>query len=315
MNHKIFKSIILRTPTVPRSFPPRGLLALAAVAVPLAIYGYNGICNGTHHPPLSAPDPRPPLTPATVEGGHRVIIFNKIFGVREKIFEEGTIWRWPVLEQTIDYDIRMRPRSIGSLTGSKDLQMVKITLRVLYRPDPSKLPTIFRTLGTDFDERVLPSIVNEVSKSVVAQYNASQLIVQREIVSRTIRERLTDRAKDFNLLLGDVSITHLSFGKEYSNAVESKQVAQQEAERAKFIVEKAEQEKLSAIIRATGEAKAAQLIGEAIQSNPNFLTLRKYDTSREIAKLVSNSQNKALLSADILLLNTLGEPTRRTEHQ
>mmetsp|Transcript_92229 Transcript_92229/g.260580 ORF Transcript_92229/g.260580 Transcript_92229/m.260580 type:complete len:299 (+) Transcript_92229:85-981(+) len=242
----------------------------------------------------------------TVEAGHVSLKYNRLSGVGDRTYREGVHFRMPWFERPIIFDVRARPHTMTSLTGSRDLQMVNISLRALCKPDASRLPDIYRTLGMDFDEKVLPSIINEVLKSVVAQYNASQLILQRELVSRMIRQRLVQRAQDFNILLDDVAITHLSFSPEYEKAVEQKQVAQQQAERARYLVLKAQEDKKKTIIHAEGEQKSAEMIGDAIRANPGFVELRRINAAKEISGFLARSSNRLVLSTDSLLMNLGG---------
>lgn len=243
----------------------------------------------------------------SVEAGHLAIKYNRFSGLGSDTYREGIHFRIPWVERAVTFDVRARPHTLTSLTGSKDLQMVNISLRCLCRPDTSKLSDIYRNLGLDFDEKVLPSIINEVLKSVVAQYNASQLIVQRELVSKMIRQRLHQRANDFGILLDDVAITHLNFSPEYERAVESKQVAQQNAERARFLVLKAQEEKKRTIIHAEGEKESARMIGDAIKANPGFVELRKIQTAKDISNLLAQSSNRLVLSTESLLLNLMAD--------
>ncbi|KAK2114502.1 Prohibitin-1, subunit of the prohibitin complex (Phb1p-Phb2p) [Saguinus oedipus] len=150
------------------------------------------------------------------------------------------------------------------ITGSKYLQNVTITLSVLFRPIPSQLPYrphpsrllgISTSMGEGYDEGVLLSIMTEILK----------------------------QAATFGLILADVSLTDLTFGKEFTEVVEAKQVTQQETERARFAVEKAEQKK-AAIIFAEGDSKAAELIVNLLATTRVCLMeLHKLEAAEDIA--------------------------------
>ncbi|XP_061079606.1 prohibitin 1-like isoform X2 [Conger conger] len=192
-----------------------------------------------------------------VDAGHRAVIFDRFHGVQDAVVGEGTHFLIPWVQKPVIFDCRSRPREVPVTTGSKDLQNVNITLRILFRPIAGQLPRIFTSIGEDYDERVLPSITTEVLKSVV---------------------------------------THLTFGKEFTAAVEMKQVAQQEAEKARFIVEKAEQQKQAAIISALGDSQAALLIANSLATaGDGLVELRKLEAAEDIALQLSRSRNVTYL--------------------
>jgi len=243
----------------------------------------------------------------TVEGGQRAIIFNRFQGLKSQTYAEGIHLCAPYFEWPIVFDTRTRPYLVSSPMGTKDLQTVNISLRVLFRPNPNELQTIYRKIGHNYNQRILPSICNEVLKSIVARYNASELITRRTQISRKILTEMKRRANDFNIILEDVAITELTFSPKFAQSVEAKQIALQEAQRAEFVVQQAEQERQRKIVAAEGEAESAKLVGKALSDNPMYLKLRKIETGRRIANTLSKSQNTAYLDSDNLLLNIFGD--------
>lgn len=231
-----------------------------------------------------------------VDGGQRAVIFDRFSGIKQDVVGEGTHFIIPFIQRPIIFDIRSTPRPVAVSTGSKDLQTVNITLRILFRPIPDRLPNIYSNIGEDYAERILPSITNEVLKAVVAQYDASEMITQREVVSQRVSADLQERAGQFGIVLDDISLTHLSFGREFTEAVELKQVAQQEAERARYLVEKAEHVKKATVIRAEGDAEGAELLAKAFkEAGDGLIELRKVEAAEGIAEDMSKSRGVVYL--------------------
>jgi len=228
-----------------------------------------------------------------VDGGEQAVMFNRFAGgVSDKIYGEGSHFMIPWFQYPTIFSIRTKPKDIQTETATKDMQTVNLTLRLLYKPNFEKLPLIFKSLGVNFDDRVLPSVGYEVMKSVIAQYDAEQLLTRREEVSREIRTQITDRCMAYDILLDDVSMTHVAFGTDFNKAVEDKQVAEQEAMRQQFVVAITEQEKLATVVRAEGEAEAAELVSSSLEKHgSDTISVKRIKTAKEIAVTLSKASN------------------------
>ncbi|KAK2115779.1 Prohibitin-1, subunit of the prohibitin complex (Phb1p-Phb2p) [Saguinus oedipus] len=147
----------------------------------------------------------------------------------------------------------------------------------------------------DYNEHVLLSITTEILKSVMVRFDVGKLITQRELVSRQVTDDLTERAATFGLILDDMFLIHLIFWKGFTEAVEAKQVAQQEAEKAGFVVEKAEQQKKVTIISAEGDSKAAAK--HTGHHKGGLMELHTLEATEDISYQLSHSRNIGCLPA------------------
>lgn len=232
-----------------------------------------------------------------VEPGKRSLVQNNLKGLLPHVYGEGMHFKIPVRDQIKTFEVRTQPKVLPCETNTKDMQQVTIVVRVLFRPVEEELPTILLDLGPDYEQRLLPQISYEVLKTTAAQYTAEQLISLREKVSKEVKEILQKRAMENNIIIDDVSLTDLQFSREFMAAIEMKQVAQQNAEKEKFNVQRKQEEVKADILRAEGDAEAAKLIADAINEfGPGIVAIRKIEAATKIAEELQRSRNVTFIS-------------------
>ena len=163
------------------------------------------------------------------------------------------------INRVTKYDVKVQKQEAHASAASKDLQDVNSTLVVNYQVEKGKVSEIHKTIGKDFTDKLINPAIQEVFKASTAKYDATQLITNRAGVKRDAYELLKNRLNTYGIVVTDISITNFSFSEDFSKAIESKQVAQQQAEQAKFNAQKAEQDAQAEINRAKGAAEAQRL--------------------------------------------------------
>jgi regulator of protease activity HflC (stomatin/prohibitin superfamily) len=206
------------------------------------------------------------LTPfVIVNAGERGVLMK--FGqVQDQILGEGIHQIIPIVNTVKKLSIRIQKQEIYAEASSKDLQEIFANVALNWHLIPTEVNIIFQQIGTEKDivNKIINPAIEEVVKAVIAQYTAEEIITKRGEVKLKLDEQLTTRLSNYHLAVDDISLLHVHFSQRFSQAVEAKKIAEQEAKRAEFIAAKAIKEAEAKVNLARGEAEVNKLLRDGL---------------------------------------------------
>ena len=190
-----------------------------------------------------------------IEPGHTGVVVT-LGKVDENVLQEGMHFKIPFVQQIVRIDNRIVKLEVDTEAFSKDLQTVSTTIAINYRVDPQKSFSIYKNIGAKYEDVLVTPAVNEVLKAITAQYTAEESVTNRSFISDGLIEGLNAKLNEIGLYVEDVNIINFDFSEAFINAIEEKQVAQQQ-------LLKAETEKQTAITNAEAQAETIRIKAEA----------------------------------------------------
>lgn len=241
-----------------------------------------------------------------VSAGHRGVVLS--FGaVTQETKGEGLYFVTPLVNTVELMDVQTHAYEAEAGAASQDLQDVHTKVTLNYTLDPAKVNLVYQTLRHEYVERIIKPAVQESVKAIIAKFDAEKLITQRPAVKAAIEAALKDRLALHGILSETISMTDFQFSRSFTDAIEAKQVAVQdalkaenklrqievEARQAKQAAEgqrdadiaRAQGQRQSAILKAEGEAQATVLVADA-QSKANKVLADSLRNQPELLKYV-----------------------------
>lgn len=163
-------------------------------------------------------------------------------------------------------DVQIQKSEIEASAASSDMQEIKTHVAVNWSLSPVKVVETYKSIG-DEDRvlnRIISPAVNEAFKSAISKKTAADVLGKRMLLKQEIDDVLKARLASYGVTMNDVSIVNLTFSPEFTKAIEEKQIAEQQAEQAKYDAMKATEEAKAQVNRAKGQAESQQLIKDTI---------------------------------------------------
>lgn len=231
---------------------------------------------------------------AIVNAGERGVLLE--FGaVQDVVLAEGIHPIVPLIHTVKKLSVRVQSQEITAEASSKDLQDVYTDVALNWHIVPEETYLIFQQIG-DRDaiiQNIINPAVEEVLKAVMAKYTAEEIITKRGEVKTGVDQALIERLRPYHIAVDDISLVHVHFSNRFSDAVEAKQVAEQEAKRAEFVALKAIKEAEAKVNLAKGEAEAQKLLQQSL--TPALLQRQAIEKWNGNLPLVMGSEGTKLL--------------------
>ena len=190
-------------------------------------------------------------------------------------YSEGLHFKLPFMESITKFSIQIQRANIKTQAFSKDLQTMNARLVVNHRIQKETAVSIYRNLGPAYVDNIVDPAVQEVFKAIAARYTAERVIAERNELVMELNSEVKDRLTKKEIIVTDISVVDLDFTEQFLRAVEDKQVADQQAQMAGKLVEKAKRDAEQQIAKSRGEAEALRMQRE--QVTPALIELRKVD--------------------------------------
>lgn len=213
-----------------------------------------------------------------VPAGHKGVTLN-MGAVTGAVMNEGINFNIPFVQSAEVIDVRVKKyESKDNSSASKDLQTVKSSIAVNYRVDQDHVSDLYQKIGMSYESTVINPAISECIKSVTSRYTAEELITKRTEVSEEMKNFLQEKLSEKYILIDSFNIVNLDFTDAFNTAIEEKQIAEQNALKAKYDLERIKTEAEQAVTKAKGEAEAMKLKNEQISQNIIYLEfINKWD--------------------------------------
>ena len=226
-----------------------------------------------------------------VGAGQRGVVFNRISGVEEDVFYEGFHFRIPFVQKVIKMEVRTQKIEVAASSASKDLQDVTTTIALNFHLSTEDTNKLYQEIGKAYRERIIDPAIQEGVKAVTARYTAEELITRRPEVRNDMKEFMRDKLRKSYIIVDDFNIVDFQFSALFTEAIEAKVTAEQQALKAERDLDriKVEAQQMEAaavgvknkkIEEATGEAESIRLIEQQLSQSPKYidwLTVTKWD--------------------------------------